>query len=289
MNGFLKQGNKMKLENKTVLITGANQGLGEQIAKKFAEEGASLILCARDKKLLNCVKNNLKCLNKNQKILIQRTDVSKLKDVLILKKIVFKNFEKLDCIINNAAIHGPIGELEKNDPVKWKQTLETNLMGAFYMCHAFVEYFKNRKHGKIINLSGGGAAGVRPYFSAYAVSKIGLVKLTEILADELKDYNVFVNAIAPGVMPTRLIGEMANCSIEKVCNEGKKILDDLKNKKDSVYEKAVSLALFLASDESNGITGKLISAQWDNWKEFPSQIDELKKSDLYTLRRVVSK
>jgi NAD(P)-dependent dehydrogenase (short-subunit alcohol dehydrogenase family) len=279
----------MKLENKTVLITGANQGLGEQIAKKFAEEGASLILCARDGKLLKKVKDNVKCINKTQKILIKKTDVSKLADIIKLKKFVFDNFENLDCVINNAGIHGPIGELEKNDPLQWKQTLEINLLGPFYICHSFVEYFKNRKCGKIINLSGGGAAGLRPYFSAYAVSKIGLVKLTEILADELKDYNVFVNAIAPGVMPTRLIEEMAGCGIEKVCAEGNKILNNFKNKEDDAYKKAVSLCLFLASSDSNGITGKLISAAWDNWEEFPKHKDELKNSDLYTLRRVVKK
>jgi NAD(P)-dependent dehydrogenase (short-subunit alcohol dehydrogenase family) len=141
---------------------------------------------------------------------------------------------------------------------------------------------KQRK-GKIINLSGGGATYPRPNFSAYAASKAGVVRLTETLAEEAKKFNIQVNAIAPGAVSTRLheqilaAGEAAG---EKALAESRKV----KEGGGTSLELPVGLAVFLASDESNGLTGRLISAVWDDWQEMSKKIPEIMSTDWYTLR-----
>ena len=144
-------------------------------------------------------------------------------------------------------------------------------------------------HGSIINISGGGATSARPNFSAYATAKCGLVRFSETIAEELKPFNVKVNCIAPGAMDTDMLkevttkgkalsGEREYTNAEKVISSG-----------GASMENVAKLCHFLASDISNGITGKLISAVWDNWEQWPAHLDELKSSDMYTLRRITGK
>jgi 3-oxoacyl-[acyl-carrier protein] reductase len=141
--------------------------------------------------------------------------------------------------------------------------------------------------GKIILLSGGGATAPLPRVSAYAASKAAVVRFGETLAEEVKDANIDVNAIAPGALNTRLTDQIVEAGPDRV---GK-----------SLYERAVQwragsatplevgadLVTFLASSESDGITGRLIAAVWDPWRDFPSQRERIASSDVYTLRRIV--
>lgn len=143
-------------------------------------------------------------------------------------------------------------------------------------------------HGKIIVLSGGGATNPLPNISAYAASKAAVIRLAETLAEELKAFRVDVNAIAPGALKTRFVEQVLEAGPEKV---GKEFF--AKNKKWSAegavpLELGARLAVYLVSAESDGITGKLISAQWDPWeklREFKADLN----SDIYTLRRIVPK
>jgi 3-oxoacyl-[acyl-carrier protein] reductase len=139
--------------------------------------------------------------------------------------------------------------------------------------------------GKIINLSGGGAASPHPCFSAYATSKAAVVRFTETISEEVKEFNVQANAIAPGGIATRLqdeviaAGELAGA--EALANAKK-----IKATGGTPLDKPASLAVFLASDESKGLTGKLISAVWDDWQNMGTQISDIMSSDIYTLRRI---
>jgi NAD(P)-dependent dehydrogenase (short-subunit alcohol dehydrogenase family) len=143
--------------------------------------------------------------------------------------------------------------------------------------------------GKIIQISGGGATSPLPNLSSYAASKTAVIRFIETLALECKDLNVDINAVAPGVQKTRINEKMIEAGPELI---GKALYDAAiaksLSKVDST-QKACDLIKFLVSDKSNGITGKLISAEWDNWVEWPNHISELQDSKLYTLRRIVAR
>ena len=150
-------------------------------------------------------------------------------------------------------------------------------------------HFKKRGFGKIINLSGGGATVPLPNFSSYAVSKAGVVRFTETLAEEVKEFGIDVNAVAPGPLNTRLLDEVLAAGPKKV---GARFYAKAKKQKSAggaSLEKGADLCVFLASHESDGITGKLISALWDPWETLNLHKEELRSTDVYTLRRIMPK
>jgi NAD(P)-dependent dehydrogenase (short-subunit alcohol dehydrogenase family) len=157
------------------------------------------------------------------------------------------------------------------------------------MTRAVIPLMRKANYGKIINLSGGGATNPLPRISAYAASKAAVVRMNETLAEELKDAHVDVNAIAPGALNTRLLDEVLEAGPEKVGKDFYERSLKQRDKGGAPLEKGAELAVFLASKESDGITGRLISALWDRWEEFPKWRDEMAKNDVYTLRRIVAK
>jgi 3-oxoacyl-[acyl-carrier protein] reductase len=157
------------------------------------------------------------------------------------------------------------------------------------MCRKLIPRFKQQRYGKVIQLSGGGATNPLPKISAYAVSKAAIVRFAETLAEEVRGSGIDVNAIAPGALNTRMLEEVLIAGPEMV---GKEFYERSLKQQESggaSIERAAELALFLASSLSDGITGKLISAAWDNWEEWPKHLSELNKSDVYTLRRIVGR
>jgi NAD(P)-dependent dehydrogenase (short-subunit alcohol dehydrogenase family) len=148
---------------------------------------------------------------------------------------------------------------------------------------------RKANYGKIVNLSGGGATNPLPRISAYAASKAAVVRMTDTLAEELKDASVDVNAIAPGALNTRLLDEVLDAGPEKV---GQAFYERSLKQRDqggAPIERGAELAVFLAARESDGISGRLISAVWDRWEEFPKWREQLAKTDVYTIRRIVAK
>jgi 3-oxoacyl-[acyl-carrier protein] reductase len=142
-----------------------------------------------------------------------------------------------------------------------------------------------QRRGKIINLSGGGATSPLPNFSAYAASKAAIVRLTETLAEEVKGFSIQVNAIAPGAVNTRLVDEILAAGPAA----GEEMLARTRRQKETggvSPEQAAALAVFLASEESDGLSGRLISAVWDDWQNMNGRIDQIMASELYKLRRV---
>ena len=154
------------------------------------------------------------------------------------------------------------------------------------MCRELIPHFKKNKKGKIIQLSGGGAANPLPLINGYAVSKAAVVRFVENLSEEVKNYNIDVNAVAPGPLNTRMLDEVINAGPKKVGKDffKKSILQ--KKNGGTPFNKVCDLILFLASKHSNGVSGKLISALWDDWENWINYKDILKKSDIYNLRRI---
>jgi 3-oxoacyl-[acyl-carrier protein] reductase len=194
----------------------------------------------------------------------------------------------LHALVLNAGIYGPMGATESVDLIEWKRALEINLYGVLLPCRAMIPHFKKNGRGKIVILSGGGATNPMPNISAYAASKAAVIRLMETLAEELKPFHVDVNAIAPGAMATRLVDEVLAAGPEKV---GAAYFEKNKNWKERgavPLELGASLAVYLASAQSDNVTGKLISAQWDPWEKLHELKNDL-NSDIYTLRRIVPK
>jgi NAD(P)-dependent dehydrogenase (short-subunit alcohol dehydrogenase family) len=194
----------------------------------------------------------------------------------------------LHALVLNAGIYGPMGATESVSLEEWRRAMDINLYGVLLPCRAVIPHFKKIGRGKIVVLSGGGATSPLPNISAYAASKAAVVRLVETLAEELKSFHVDANAIAPGALKTRFVEQVLEAGPEKV---GAEFFE--KNKKWSEtgavpLELGASLAVYLASAESNGITGKLISAQWDPWEKLHEFKNDL-NGDIYTLRRVVPK
>ena len=276
------------LENRVAIITGANQGLGFEIARKYVQAGASLAICARNGGLLNEAREALQALaGQTQRVIALVADVSREHDVRGLTEMTVQQFGRIDILVNNAGIYGPKGEIESVDWEEWTRAIEINLYGSILMCRAVVPYFKIQRYGKIVQLSGGGATNPLPRISAYAVSKAAVVRFAETLAEEVRSQNIDVNAIAPGALNTRMLNEVLEAGPEKV---GKNFYEQAIKQQENggaPIGKGAELAVFLASAASDGITGKLISAIWDPWEELPSHLNELEKTDIYTLRRIV--
>lgn len=277
----------MKLKGRTALITGASQGLGAEIAAHFAAEGAALMLCARDEAAVKTVAGRLAGLH-GTRVEALGCDVSEPAAVDALVTQTVRRLGPLDVLVNNAGVYGPMGALEEVDWQDWVQAININLMGTVYPCRAVIPGMKARGKGKIINLSGGGATSPLPGISAYAASKAASVRFTETLALEVKPFGIDVNAVAPGALATRMMDQLLETK-PKVAGEA--FLTRMQKLKDSggtPLSVGARCCLWLASDASDGITGKLVAAQWDPYEAFPAHAAEL-ESDIYTLRRIVPK
>lgn len=278
------------LAGKKAIITGANQGLGLEIARKYVQAGADLMLCARNADLLERARAELAAMaGASQKIVAQAADVSSESDVHNVVAQTLAQLGGCQILVNNAGIYGPKGEIESVDWTEWLRAMEINVYGSVLMSRAVVPHFKAQRYGKVIQLSGGGATNPLPRISAYAVSKAAIVRFAETLAEELRGTGIDVNAIAPGALNTRMLDEIIEAGPEKV---GKTFYErSLKQKETggAPLEKGADLALFLASSASDGITAKLISAVWDDWAHWPEHLQELSDSDAYTLRRITGR
>jgi len=277
----------MKLKNLNALITGGSQGLGKIIAEHFLREGANVVLCARSEKDLLATRDELAKKFPAQKVSAKTCDVSNESQVNELVAFALSELGSLDALVLNAGIYGPMGPTESVSLAEWRRAIDINLFGVLLPSRAVIPHFKQAGRGKIIVLSGGGATNPLPNISSYAASKAAVVRLMETLAEELKSFHVDVNAIAPGALATRLVDEVLAAGAEKV---GAAFFEKNKGWKEKgavPLELGASLAVYLASAASNGITGKLISAQWDPWKDLQKHHDELAKSDIYCLRRIV--
>ncbi len=200
-----------------------------------------------------------------------------------------QSLPKLGGVVNCAGVYGPIGPTDQVDWELWIRTININLLGTALVCRNVLPHFRARGGGKIVNLSGGGGTAPLPNFSAYAASKAAIIRFTETLAQEVLEFGIDVNAIAPGALNTRLLDEVIAAGPENV---GQIFYEkSLKQKENggAPFEKGAELSVFLLSSQSDGITGRLLSALWDPWGDLPRYKDALRNSDVYTLRRIVPK
>ncbi|MCB1190701.1 MAG: SDR family oxidoreductase [Leptospiraceae bacterium] len=280
---------------KTVLITGATGGLGKAISGVFYKNNYNLVLVSRDLERLDQVSENLKASNPDMETNIHlyplNFELATENDYKMLFQFSMDNIIFPQAIINNAGIIGEFGESWKIPIEAYQNAFSVNLYSAINMCKLFLPKMIENNYGKIVSISGGGATGAREKFSPYSLSKVALVRYMENLSKELQSLrlNIDVNCIAPGAMKTQMTEHILIAGEEKA---GKKEIDSLKKqlKEGGISPtKAADLCYFLASPESDGITGRLISAVWDDWKTLPQRRSDIQNTDIYTLKRITAK
>jgi NAD(P)-dependent dehydrogenase (short-subunit alcohol dehydrogenase family) len=263
------------------LVTGASRGLGREITKHLATAGFTVAAVARDAAALD---ETVTYAGGNVKPFA--ADLANLDSLPNLITTITRDLGPINVLVNNAAIQGPMGLFDELDFTQWRAVFDANLFAPMRLCQLVLPAMRQRKAGKIINLSGGGATAPRPHVTAYAGSKCAMARLTETLATEYREFNVDINAVAPGAMNTRMLQETLAAQLPL---EHAKAIQQQQTG-GAPPEKAAELIAWLASPTSNGITGRLISAVWDGWRDLPSHRDDLEKfADLYTLRRVIPK
>lgn len=268
-------------ESKIALVTGASRGLGREIVKHLADAGIIVAAIARDVAGLRETRDYA-----GGNVATFAADLGDLPMLPRLFETIVRQVGSIDILVNNAAIQGPMGLFDSLDFKQWQQTFDVNLHAPMRLCQLVLPSMRERRRGKIINLSGGGATAPRPHVTAYAATKVAITRLTETLAIEYKEFGIDVNAVAPGAMNTRMLQETLAAQLP---HEHAKAIKQ-KESGGAPPAKAAELVAWLASPASDGITGKLISAVWDGWKDFPSHNDDLAKhADLFTLRRIVPK
>jgi NAD(P)-dependent dehydrogenase (short-subunit alcohol dehydrogenase family) len=276
------------LRDRVAIVTGASQGLGFEIAGKYLQAGARLMICARDGARLNEACGALaRQASDRQVVRAVTADISQEADVARLLDSTLQEFGRVDILVNNAGVYGPKGPLEELDWGDWVRTIEINLFGAVLACRAVLPHFKAACRGKIVQLSGGGATTPLPMLSAYATAKAAAIRFIETLAEEVRGFGIDVNAIAPGALNTRMLAEVLEAGPERVGRELFARSLEQRSSGGTPLSKAAELAVFLGSARSDGITGKLISAVWDPWEQLAEHRAALDHSDLYTLRRIV--
>ena len=276
----------MKLQGLNAIITGGSQGLGRAIAETFVREGASVMLCARDAVMLETTRAELATIAlPGQKVLARTCDVSSEQQVNALASTAISELGAVHVLVNNAGVYGPLGPTESVPLAEWTRAIEINLYGVLLPCRALIPHFKTAGRGKIIIISGGGATNPLPNISSYAASKAAVVRLMETLSEELKAHRIDVNAVAPGALKTRMMKKVLDAGPEKVGTAF--YAKNVKWTEEGATPPALAanLCAYLASSESDGVTGRLISAQWDPWKTLHAHKDEF--GDIYTLRRIV--
>ena len=206
--------NEYNFNNRTALITGGAQGFGLDIAKRFLNSGAKVIIWDIDAELLETAKKEIN----NDNLSSDTVDVSNYKSVESATSKILKN-SKIDILINNAGITGPTEPLWKYDVKMWNKIIEINLLGTFNCCKTIVPNMIENNYGRIVNVASVAGKDGNANASAYSAGKAGTIGLTKSLGKELADKNIAVNAITPAGAKTRILDQMSKEHVQKMLSK----------------------------------------------------------------------
>ena len=206
--------NKFDFSNKTAVITGGAQGFGLDIAKRFLDSGAKVIIWDIDAKLLEKVLKDVNNTNLSSNIV----DVSIYRDVEDTVNTILKK-TNIDILINNAGITGPTSSLWEYDVEMWNKIVEINLFGTFNCCRAIVPNMIKNNYGRIVNVASVAGKDGNANASAYSSGKAGVIGLTKSLGKELADKNIAVNAVTPAGAKTRILDQMSKEHVQRMLSK----------------------------------------------------------------------
>ncbi len=226
------------LSNKTAVVTGGAQGFGFDIAKRFLNSGAKVIIWDLDSEMLEKAIRDLNNPNLSSKIV----DVSNYQEVENCTNEVLKH-SSIDILINNAGITGPTASLWEYDVKIWKKVVDINLMGTFNCCRAIVPNMIKNNYGRIVNVASVAGKDGNAYASAYSAGKAGAIGLTKSLGKELADKNIAVNAVTPAGAKTRILDQMTKEHVQRM-------LSKVPRGRFLEVEEFTSLVCWLSSEEN---------------------------------------
>ena len=264
-----------------LVITGTSTGIGRALAERWLARGDHIWGLARSDQSDFVTRYD-------GSFQATRCDVTEWPQVARAASAIAAAWPHIDALVTCAGLHGAIGRTVTADPSRWSAAIRTNLDGTFHALRAFHPLLARApRRAKIVCFSGGGATSARPNFSAYAAAKTGVVRLIETVAAEERDRPLDINVIAPGAIDTRLTDEILSLGSDVVGPAEYIAAQSLKASDGSSLVKALDLVEWLLSPESDGISGRLLSAQWDSWSALAKHKGRLAPSDIYTLRRIV--
>lgn len=256
-----------------VVMVSGYRGLAERLISELSERGHSVSVLARNEKGIEGLRSRFPQIEWTIGDLAAPEAGSRWVETTL------RRFKKIDVLVNNAAIQGPGGLFHT---MKWEEveeTLQVDLVAPVRILHQILKIFSDQKSGTIINLSGGGATAARPRFAPYAIAKCALVRLTETLAVEYPELRFY--AVAPGTMKTQMTESILHLGADVAGNEFRPLQEKLDAGGDGT-DRASQLISWLAETRPQQLSGKLVSAIWDNYQT-PS---DLELTELWTLRRV---
>ena len=276
----------MVIKNKklNIVIFGFTSSIGNFLSRKYYLNNHNLLLFSNNKQKFNKLKKNYSN-NQTQEIIFERFDITNTKKTKSIIKKNIKFFKKADLIISTIGVQGEINNFFNSNLKKFKKTFDINFFSHVYLLKYLYKTIQDNKRTLIILFSGGGATSKRENFSSYSLSKIALVKLVEILSTEIKTKNIRINAIAPGIIDskmTRIILKNKNKVEHKEILKIKKAFKSSNKSLNKVYD-LINLLLFKSG---KNISGKILSSRWDNFKKWNEiELRKISSSDIFTMRR----
>jgi NAD(P)-dependent dehydrogenase (short-subunit alcohol dehydrogenase family) len=268
------------LKSVPVLVTGAGRGIGKRLAIGFATHGARVGLLARSKAELDLCQLEIE--HAGGSALRLRADVGDYEQVSAAVERMRVHFNHpVQVLVCAAAVQGPIGPFIEASPKSWNETVTSNLIGVMNACRAVLPQMVERRSGKIIVLACGGASTGRANFAVYSATKAAVARLVESIADEVSDSNVQVNCISPGDTYTHMTDQILTAGDRAGWREINHA-EETRLTGGTPPDKQTELAMFLASEQSNHVSGRLIGVM-DDWKRLKNGTV---KPEQYTLRRL---
>jgi dehydrogenase/reductase SDR family member 4 len=253
---------KISLAGKVALVTGGTRGIGEQSALAFADAGANVVVASRKQADLDKVAEEIK--KRGVKSMAIASHIAKIDDSKNLVEKVMAEFGRIDILMNNAGTNPYYGPLIDAEEWAWDTTMNVNLKGLFFLSQLVARVMKKQNSGSMINVSSIG--GMRPtQLGIYETSKAAVIMLTKAMAKEWGQYGIRVNAIAPGVIKTRLSEALwKEPELTKATSNNSALL------RLGEPEEIASVALFLGSDMSKFVTGETVLVDGGLWLGAPS-------------------
>ena len=238
--------NQIDLKNKNAVITGAAQGFGFAISKRFASSGANLFLIDKDETELNIAKETNEIKNSVSQTYVG--DITNFEEIESTINSIIQNYSNIDIFVNNAGIAGPsfkTWEYPQND---WKSVVDIDLNGTFNCCKAVVPFMIKQNYGRIVNIASIAGKEGNPNASAYSAAKAGVIALTKSLGKELAEYNIAVNCVTPAAAKTRIFDQISKEHIDYM-------LSKIPRKRFVLVDELASMVSWLASEENSFTTG----------------------------------
>lgn len=238
--------NQIDLKNKNAVITGAAQGFGLAISKRFASSGANLFLIDKDETELNVAKETKEI--KNSVSQTYTGDITNFEEIESAINSIIHNYSNIDIFVNNAGIAGPSFKTWEYPQKDWKSVVDIDLNGTFNCCKAVVPFMIKQNYGRIVNIASIAGKEGNPNASAYSAAKAGVIALTKSLGKELAEYNIAVNCVTPAAAKTRIFDQISKEHIDYM-------LSKIPRKRFVLVDELASMVSWLSSEENSFTTG----------------------------------